>query len=146
MCYTRHKRRHTSVPKHNDADTNTKSTLSGAVLIVLYDSGQSKICYFTEQTLWDQDVCCSQVSVDVILLLYVGHALCYLQERKKNVMHMIHCAHRWAKNKTKQKAGKSESQRHPDNTVTKWSHVNTHMKVTLKIPHEDMLIYLLTFK
>lgn len=66
---------------------HTQFTLSGRVFVVLYDSCQSKISYFTEQTLWHQDISCSQVSVNIILLLYVRHALCYLQQHKKGIVY-----------------------------------------------------------
>lgn len=63
--------------------TRTQFTFPGRVFVVLYDSCQAKISYFTQQTLWHQDISRSQVSVNIILLLYVRHALCYLQQQHK---------------------------------------------------------------
>lgn len=54
-------------------------TFSCCVLIVLNESGQSKICNLTDEFMRDQDVCCSQVSMDVIFLLNEGHAIGHLQ-------------------------------------------------------------------
>ncbi len=70
-----------SAHTHTHTHTHIKFTLSGRVFVILYHSCESKVGYFTQQALWHQDVCRSEVSVNIILLLYVRHALCYLQER-----------------------------------------------------------------
>lgn len=47
----------------------------------LDDPGQAKVCYFAVQGLIDQNVSCTYVSVDVVLLLDVRHAFGYLSYR-----------------------------------------------------------------
>lgn len=54
-------------------------TFSCCVLIVLNESCQAKVCNLTDEFMRDQDVCCSQVSMDVISLLNEGHAIGHLQ-------------------------------------------------------------------
>lgn len=48
-------------------------TFLGCVLR-LDDPGQAKVCYLAVQSLTDQDVGCTHVSVDVVLPLNVSHA------------------------------------------------------------------------
>lgn len=57
-------------------------TFSGRVLVVFNDTSQAKVCNFTNESLVDQDVGGSQISVDVVHLLNVGHALCNLLKNK----------------------------------------------------------------
>lgn len=54
-------------------------TFSCCVLIVLNESCKSKICNLTDELMRHQDVCCSQVSMDVIFRLNEGHAIGHLQ-------------------------------------------------------------------
>lgn len=54
-------------------------TLFGCVFIVLNESCESKVGYFTDELMRYQDVCSSQVSVNVIFLLNEGHAVSHLQ-------------------------------------------------------------------
>lgn len=79
-----HSNSHLCTHVHTHVHTRTL-TLSGGVLIILNDSRQAKISYFTEQALRHQDVSRPQVSVNVIPLLYECHALCDLQQNKKTV-------------------------------------------------------------
>lgn len=53
-------------------------TFSGCVLIVLDDSGEAKVSNLAHQSLRDQDVGGSQVSVNIVPLLDVGHSFCNL--------------------------------------------------------------------
>ncbi len=57
-------------------------TLSSRVLIVLDESSQPKVCNLTDQTFSNQDVGSSQVSVDVVHPLNIGHACSNLEEIK----------------------------------------------------------------
>lgn len=59
-------------------------TLSGSVFIVLNESGQSKVSNLTDQVISDQDVGCSQVSVDVVHPLNIRHASRNLLERQSS--------------------------------------------------------------
>lgn len=57
-------------------------TLSSCVLIVLDKSSQPKVCNLTDQTVSNQDIGSSQVSVDVVHPLNIGHACSNLEEIK----------------------------------------------------------------
>lgn len=54
-------------------------TLSCCVFIVLDESCQSKVCNLTDEFMGHQNVCCSQVSMNVISLLNKGHAISHLR-------------------------------------------------------------------
>ena len=49
-------------------------SLSGIVDVLLDDPGQTKVGHFAHIALTDQDVPCSEVTMDVGMLLQVGHA------------------------------------------------------------------------
>ena len=55
-------------------------TLPSSVLIVFNESCQTEVGHFTHQAVSHQDVGSSQVSVDVVHPLHVGHACCNLEE------------------------------------------------------------------
>lgn len=59
-------------------------TLSGGVFIVFYESGKSKVGNLTDQVISNQDVGCSQVSVDVVHPLDICHATCDLLKRQSS--------------------------------------------------------------
>lgn len=54
-------------------------TFSCCVFIVLNESCQSEICNLTDELMIHQNVCRSQVPVNVISLLDEGHAISHLQ-------------------------------------------------------------------
>lgn len=78
------------------ACTDRKLTLSGCILVILNDSGQAKVSYFTQQTLRHQDIGCSQVTVDVVLFLNVRHALRNL--KKDDISPQVLMELNWALN------------------------------------------------
>lgn len=67
---------------HRWPERQIRLTFSGRVLVVLDDTGQSKISDLTHQTLVDQDISSAEVSVNVVSLLDVSHAFCYLKPGK----------------------------------------------------------------
>lgn len=68
--------------KHLECDV-TKHTLSRSVLVILDDARQAEISDFAQQAVGDEDVGSPQVSVNVVFLLDVGHALGDLRPQRQ---------------------------------------------------------------
>lgn len=62
--------------------TVLRRTFPGCVLIIFDDASEAKVGDFAHQSLVDQDVGGSQVSVDVVPLLDVRHPLCNLHAQQ----------------------------------------------------------------
>lgn len=60
-------------------------TFPGCVLIIFDHSGQAKISYFAHKQCRHQNVGSSEIPVDVVSLLYVSHAFCYLRRGEKYI-------------------------------------------------------------
>lgn len=54
-------------------------TFFGCVFVVLDQSREPKVGHLTDELMRNQNVCSSQVSVNVIFLLNKGHAVSHLQ-------------------------------------------------------------------
>lgn len=67
-------------------------TLSCSVLIVFNESCQTKVSHLAHEAVSYQDVCSTQVPVDIVHPLHVGHACCNLEgERTRNLnFHVVH--------------------------------------------------------
>jgi len=63
-------------PKHDAADD---LTLSGSVFVIFDEAGEAKVSDLANELSRHQNVGSSQVSMDIVLLLYVSHSLCDLQ-------------------------------------------------------------------
>lgn len=68
---------HTHIHTHFD-------TLSGSVLVVLNEPGQAKVSDLAHQIVSDKNVCCSQVTVDVVHPLNVRHSSCNLRQTQRH--------------------------------------------------------------
>lgn len=64
-------------------------TFSGWIFVVLNDSSQAEVSNLAEKTFTDEDVCSSQVSVNVVLLFDVRHAFCNLMHKNTRPLSII---------------------------------------------------------
>lgn len=64
--------------------TPQRLTLSGCVLVVLYQPGQTEVCDLAHEVISHQDVRSSQVPVDVVHPLDERHAVSNLQVKEKH--------------------------------------------------------------